>query len=177
MPGGDNRAVVRRFWREVFDGGNLEAADRLFAQDHLLDHPSLPGGGRGPEAVKAFVGVFRKMAPDLEVKVEEEVANGEKVVTRWSASGRAIDQEGPDDPGVAVSGVAIFRVADGEIRETWLQFQSLDEQPKLIPKSEGLRRQLAGEMTFASLGQASSFGLKCWIRPRTCRVADGHGPE
>lgn len=172
MRGGDNRAVVRRFWREVFDRGNLDVADGLFARDHVLDHPALTNGGRGPEAVKAFVGVFRKMAPELDVTVEEEIANGEKVVTRWSASGQAVDQEGDDDPGVVVSGVAIFRVSDGEIQETWLQFQSLDQKPRLVPKNEGLQSELAGAATLAPIGQEASFGLKCWLRPRTCRIAN-----
>lgn len=168
----DNKAVVRRFWREVFDGGDLEVADEIFAADHGLDHPALPEGGRGPEVVKAVVGVFRKMSPEIRVTVEDEISEGEKVVTRWSAGGRAIDQEGPDDPGVAVSGVAIFRVSGGEIHETWLRFQSLDDRPKRIPKSEKLRGELAREELFAPLGDEAAFGFKCWIRPWTCKVQE-----
>lgn len=165
----DNRAIVGRFWREVFGGGELEASREIFARDHVLYHPALAGDGRGPEAVGAVVALFRKMAPDLEVTVEDEIAEGEKVVTRWSARGRAVDQEGPDDPGVVVSGVAIFRVSGGEIRETWLQFHSLDDQPRRVPKDEGLRRELAGERLLAPIGDEASFSLKCWLRPRTCK--------
>jgi predicted SnoaL-like aldol condensation-catalyzing enzyme len=172
MRGEDNVDVVRRFWREVFGGGELEVADEIFAADHRLDHPALPEGGRGPEVVKAVVGVFRKLSPELRVSIEDEISEGEKVVTRWSARGRAIDQEGPEDPGVAVSGVAIFRVSDGVIRETWLQFQSLDDRPKRIPKSEELRRALASEDLFRSLGEEAAFGFKCWIRPWTCRLKE-----
>lgn len=172
MSAEDNKAVVRRFWQEVFGGGELEVADEIFAAGHGLDHPALPEGGRGPGVVKAVVGVFRKLSPELTVRVEDEIAEGDKVVTRWTASGRAVDQEGPDDPGVVVSGIAIFRVSDGEIQETWLRFQSLDDRPKRIPKSEELRRELAGEELFAPLGEEASFGFKCWIRPWTCRLQE-----
>ncbi len=177
MRGEDNKAVVRRFWREVFEAGDLDAADEIFARDHVLDHPVLPQGGRGPGAVKAIVRVFRKMAPELRVRVEEEIAEGEKVVTRWSARGRAVDQEGPDDPGVAVSGAAIFRVSEGEIRETWLRFQSLDDRPKRSPKDGKLRKELAEDEILAPLGQEASFGLKCLIRPRTCRLKEQNETE
>ena len=172
MSAEDNKAVVGRFWREVFGGGELEVADEIFAAGHGLDHPALPEGGRGPRVVKAVVGVFRKLSPELRVSVEDEIAEGDKVVTRWSVSGRAVDQEGPDDPGVVVSGVAIFRVSDGEIQETWLRFQSLDDRPKRIPKSEKLRKELAGEELFDPLGDEAAFGLKCWIRPRTCGLKE-----
>ena len=168
MDGGDNRAIVRRFWREVFDGGELDVADELFASGHAAHHPALPEDGRGPGIMKAFVAVVRKMSPGLRVTVEDEISEGEKVVVRWSAGGRAIDQEGPDDPGVAVSGIAIFRVSDGEIRETWLRFQSHDDRPRRRPKDAALRRQLVEEELFAPLGEVSAYGIKCWFRPRTC---------
>lgn len=171
MRGGDNKAVVRRFWREVLERGELDAADGIFARGHTVNLPLSPKNGRGPNAMKAIAGVFRRLSPDLRVSIEDEISEGEKVVTLWTVRGRAADQtEDPGDPGVVVSGVAVFRVSDGEIQETWLRFQSHDQGPRRVPKDARLRSELSEDPLFEPLGEAAAFNFKCWFRPRTCRT-------
>ncbi len=169
MRGDDDKDTVRRFWREVLEQGDLDAADELFARDHVVDLPLRPANDRGPNAIKAFAGVIQRMSTDLKVEIEDEISEGEKVVNRWTVRGRAVDQTtDPDDPGILVSGIAIFRVSGGEIRETWLRFQSHDRIPRRQPKDEALRKALREEPLYAPLGEPVAFGLKCWWRPRTC---------
>src|ERR687884_1889407 len=83
----DNTVIVRRFWEEVFNEGNLEIADELFASDHIFHQPNLSEEEHGPGVVKGVVAVLRKISSDIQVIIEDEIAAGDKVVTRWRASG------------------------------------------------------------------------------------------
>jgi len=117
MQAQDNKAVVRRFWEEVFNQRNLDVADELFAPDHVTHHPYVSEERRGPAPMKDFVSISRKISPDLAAVVEDEIAEGDKVVTRWTAKGELADklQGGDVDDEVAVSGISVFRVSDGKI--------------------------------------------------------------
>src|SRR3712207_5839688 len=88
----DNKAIVRRWFEECFNEGNLEMADELFAPNHVLHIPSIPAETLGVGPVKSVVRLFHKTLPDLEVGVEDEIAEGEKVVTSWTARGTLADE-------------------------------------------------------------------------------------
>ncbi len=142
-----NKAIVRRFWQRVFNEGNTEVADELFAPEHVTHHPYLSEESRGPAPMKGFVSISHKVVPDLEAVVEDEIAEGDKVVTRWRARGKLADKlQGDDDVDeVAVSGISVFRVSDGKIAETWLRFEAdLDESELPVPK-EGFLEWLLEE--------------------------------
>jgi len=55
----ENKAVVRRFLEEIFEGGNLELTNELFPSDYVLHDPSVPGEVQGPEGMKAYVSMYR----------------------------------------------------------------------------------------------------------------------
>jgi len=134
-----NKAIVRRFWQGVFNEGNIEIADELFAPEHVTHHPYLSEERRGPAPMKGFVSISHKVVPNLEAVVEDEIAEGDKVVTRWTARGKVADnlQGGEVDDEVAVSGISVFRVSDGKIEETWFRFEAdLDESEQPVPKEE-----------------------------------------
>ena len=82
------KAMQRRLFAEFFSQGKLEVADEIFAPDHIYYNPDTPEGIRGPEGMKQFVvGTFRGAFPDLQGTAEDQVAEGEKVVMRWTARG------------------------------------------------------------------------------------------
>ena len=85
----ENKAIVRRVNDEVFSQGNLDLVDELFSPNYVLHDPGIPGGElRGTEDFKQqWVGMFRTTFPDLQLSVEDQVAEGDKVVTRYTGRG------------------------------------------------------------------------------------------
>ena len=86
MPGDDNKALIRRFYREI-DEGNLDAIDELVAENYL-DHspPPFPWIGSGREGLRQSFRMFWDATPGRH-EIEDQVAEGDKVVTRLTAYG------------------------------------------------------------------------------------------
>ena len=116
----ENKAVIRRY-REIHNSGNLDALDQIVAPD-LVTHSNLPGVPPGLEGGKMGHQAFLTAFPDTQVTTDELIAEGEKVVERFTArgthTGPFMDMP-PTGKSFVVSGVSIFRVADGKIVEHW----------------------------------------------------------
>jgi predicted ester cyclase len=136
----ENKALVRRFYEEI-DKGNEEAMDELVAEDYL-DHspPPFPGLASGREGVKQAIKLFWKATPGYH-QIEDQIAEGDKVVTRLTAYGA---HEG-DLPGIPRTGnklemtaTVIHRVANGKIAEKWANKDVLGflQQLGVIPKPD-----------------------------------------
>ena len=115
-------AIARLFFDEVFSEGKLELVDELFATDYV-GHPSgAEEETQGPEGVKEYVAGLRGAVSDLTLTVQDHVAEGDKVVTRWTAQGTH-DGElmgiAPTGRKAAVTGITIQRVQDGRVVEGW----------------------------------------------------------
>ena len=118
----ENKAIFRRYVEEVSNEGNLELADEIF--DRYIAHQSDGSTEeRGPEDVKRFMGEFRQAFPDFRSVIEDQVAEGDKVVTRWRATGthqgefRGI---APTGNRIEVTGIGIFRFSEeGKVVESW----------------------------------------------------------
>ncbi len=136
-----NKATFRRYVEEVGNEGNLELADEIF--DSYLAHQS--DGSvleRGPEDVRRFMGEFRQAFPDFHSTIEDQIAEGDKVVTRWTMRGthqgefRGIAPTGEQ---ITVTGIGIFRFSDeGKVVESWDNFDQLGMMRQLgaIPAAE-----------------------------------------
>ncbi len=68
---------------------------------------------RGIEAFKQFVALFQALHPDLQFTIEDQIAEGDQVVTRWTARSPGLGTD------VAVTGISIHRLADGRFVESW----------------------------------------------------------
>jgi predicted SnoaL-like aldol condensation-catalyzing enzyme len=79
----ENKALARRVIEELFNAGNLEVADEIIAQDHVRHDPAMPEEGHGREDFKQFVNIYRSAFPDVHCEIEDQIAEGDKVVTRW----------------------------------------------------------------------------------------------
>jgi steroid delta-isomerase-like uncharacterized protein len=121
--------IQRRLFAEFFSQGKLEVADETFAPDHVYYNPDTPEGIRGPEGMKQFVvGTFRGAFPDLQGTVEDQIAEGDKVVIRWTARGThqgELQGIPPTGKGVKVAGMVISRSAEGKLAESWEVFDTL----------------------------------------------------
>ena len=134
----ENKAVVRHLIEEVVNAGNLGAAEELYAPDYAPGDASVSGDARGPEAAKRLVAAYRAAYPDFSMTVEDEVAEGDKVATRYVARGThegEISGVAPTGRRFEVSGICIHRVVDGRIVEGWWQANELGvlRQLGLIP--------------------------------------------
>jgi predicted ester cyclase len=107
-----NKELSRRF-TELFNTADDALAAEILAPDVVFHGTSGDGELRGIDAMKAFVAGYRRAFPDARSTVEDQVAEGDKVVTRWRAHGTR-DRE------FEMDGVTIERIAAGRIAEVWV---------------------------------------------------------
>jgi steroid delta-isomerase-like uncharacterized protein len=118
----ENKALVRRFYEEVWNQGNLDAAYDVFTNNYVR-HDLRPGGApSGPEGQKLIAGMFRAAFPDVQLNVEFMVAEADMVVARWTMGGThqgAWAGIPPTGKRMSFAGVNIFRIAEGKVVEIW----------------------------------------------------------
>src|ERR671931_626547 len=85
MSAEQNAALVRRAIEEIWNGGDLDLADVLFAPDYVNHDGLIPDLVCGPEAIKISVALYRTAFPDLQISMEELITDGETVVLYWTA--------------------------------------------------------------------------------------------
>ena len=117
----DNKALVRRLFEEVYNRGDLDRVGELLSADYV-DHTVPPGKYAGREGLKRSVAKQRASSSDLHITIEEQIAEGDKVVTRTIGSGTH-DRErfmglAPTGERMTMKHI-IIRVVEGKIVEEW----------------------------------------------------------
>lgn len=140
MSAEENKAIFRRYVEEVGNEGKLELADEIFDRyrAHQADSSVLE---RGPEDVKRFMGEFRDAFSDFHTTIEDQIAEDDKVVTRWRMRGihngefRGI---APTGNKLEITGIGIFRFSGGKVVESWDNLDQLGMMRQLgvIPSEE-----------------------------------------
>lgn len=141
MPTEENKAIARRLSEEVYSRGNLDVADEIYAPGFVGHDPNSPGEMRGSEGVKQLASAYRGAFPDLQVTVEDQVTEGDKVATRWRARGT---HQGelmgilPTGNRVEMTGINFSRVSGGKIVEEWYNYDALGlmQQLGVVPPPE-----------------------------------------
>jgi steroid delta-isomerase-like uncharacterized protein len=123
-----NKEIVRRYSEQFWGSGDEAVADELFAEA-IVDHsPAIPDQPPGREGEKRALAVFRSAFPDLRVTTEDIIAEGDKVVLRWTARGTHRG-ELPGLPATGqeatLKGIDILRLAEGRIVERWAEYDNL----------------------------------------------------
>ena len=123
----ESKALVRRWFDEVWNKGRVDAISEMLADDGIVHGLSEDASQplRGPSGFLPFHAQFREAFPNIEVSVEDQIAEGEMVATRCSVRGKhAGDSLGFAATGspVEFTGVAITRIKDGKIVEAWNNF-------------------------------------------------------
>ncbi|TDG06366.1 ester cyclase [Paraburkholderia guartelaensis] len=119
--------MVRAFIEEVLNQGQIDAAERFFWED-MVEQVPFPGQGPGVEGLKDVVRAMRAAFPDMHWRVEEQLTEGDRVLTRfeWTGTHRGaflgVDATGRS---VKVWGMVIDRFQDGRIKETRLIMDTL----------------------------------------------------
>jgi steroid delta-isomerase-like uncharacterized protein len=123
----ENKKVLEAFVEDVINQGRLERADDLVGPDFVELDP-FPGQQQGREGLKDVIGGLRAAFPDIHWVVEEVVAEGDKVVSRftWTGTHRATFLGIPStDKKVTVKGVVIDRLADGKMADSRILMDTL----------------------------------------------------
>ena len=136
----ENKALVRRWFRET-DQSNDGIVEELCSPDYVDHSPPMPGMGTGNTAVRNANAALRAAFPDTVHTVEDQIAEGDRVVTRLRAratfSGEILGIP-PNGKVVEITGISIHRVADGKLVEHWANFDSLTfmQQLGVVPAPE-----------------------------------------
>jgi steroid delta-isomerase-like uncharacterized protein len=139
----ENKAAVRRFMEELFGGGKAELVDEVLDPDFVCHDPNSETGEiRGADTIKGEVGYFHNAFPDFFWRVDDQVAEGEKVTTRYTLGGTH-QGEFFGVPGsgrrVEISGINIDRFEGGKLVEEWASYDLLGGMRQIgaIPESQG----------------------------------------
>jgi steroid delta-isomerase-like uncharacterized protein len=123
-----NKSIGRRLIEQVWNQGNFAVVDELIASDYI-GHSSMPDGEtQGREGYRQFFSALRQAFPNLQVTIEDQIAAGDRVVTRWTARGTHKGQfQGipPTGKQGAITGITIDRIANGKVVECWTNADDL----------------------------------------------------
>jgi len=134
----DNKALVRRFYEEVWNRGNVDVAAEVFAEAYVRHDLRPSQAAPGPRGQATIASDFRAAFPDLQMRVDLVVAEGDLVAARWTTEGTntgAWAGRAPTGKHAVFSGVNIFRFEDGKVAELWNHRDDL-----------GLMQQLGAEI-------------------------------
>lgn len=132
MPVEANKAIARRLFEEFWDRKNLDVADELLAANYI-------GSSPGPAGFKRSASADFSAFPDLRVSIEDQIAEGDKVVVRWTAygthKGSLFGIPATNKP-VTLKGISIYRFIDEKIVEQWTNIDSIGmlRQLEILPQ-------------------------------------------
>ena len=133
-----NKAIARQFFEEAYNTGNVALLEQLLAPVYV-DEKAPPGTPRGPEGIAAVITMFRLAFPDLHFTIEDQVAEGDKVATRYTFRGTqqgelmGIPSTGKQ---VSIGGISIYRITDGKMQQAWIEYDMLGllQQLGVVPR-------------------------------------------
>ena len=132
----ENKALVRRWFEEVWNQGRADAIDEMFDENGiahgLSDDPANPI--KGPSNFRPFHTLFRQAFPNMMIVVEDVVAEGDKVAARCSVRARHegdfLEKAATQAP-VEFTGITIVRIDNGKIVEAWNNFDFMTMQRQI----------------------------------------------
>jgi len=132
----ENKELERRIYEEIYNKKNMAAIEQFVATDWVC-HPPLPGMASGIEGMKQQHAMTNAAFPDMQVKLEDIVAEGDKVACRWTATATHKGEfMGMPATGkqVTITGIHIDRIAGGKIVETWNYSDMMEAMQQLGTK-------------------------------------------
>jgi steroid delta-isomerase-like uncharacterized protein len=135
-----NKALVRR-WLAEMDKRNLHIVDELVAVDYIDHNPPIPDLAPGREGVKQANALLLTAFPDATHTIEDQIAEGDKVVTRMTVRGTFVGEYlgiPPHGKQITAEGIMIHRIAGGQMVEHWAMADNwrLFQQLGVIPPLE-----------------------------------------
>ena len=122
-PSADAKAIAQRYFEEILNQGSGAAIDAIIAPDVVFRNP--PAVVKGIEGFRKLVASLRGAFPDLHFTLEDELAEGNKVATRWVMRGTQGARK------LNVSGMDIFLIENGKVREIWVNMDTLAQAQQM----------------------------------------------
>lgn len=122
-----NRAIVHRFVEEAYNAGNLALLDDLCAVDFVNHDPAQPAV-RDLQALKQLWLAQRAAFPDVRTTIEDVIAEGDRVVKRFTVRGTHTGEFNgiaPTGRQFTLEGIDILRISEGKIQEIWYGYDTL----------------------------------------------------
>ena len=143
-----NKAILRRYFEEVYNRGNLDALDELIAPDYVahLAASSPYREIRGRDAQRGYIAAARTMLPDFHITLEDLIPEGDKVVVRSTVRGTHRGEGlglAPTGKQVTMTGIDFFRIVvpedrvnEGRVGEVWLEIDAMGgmQQMGVVPE-------------------------------------------
>jgi hypothetical protein len=108
----ENMYIVRRYFEQLWNGGDMSVADEIIAPDYGTSRAAM----KGPEVVKLYIAAHRAAHPHLRFTILSLVSAGDKVIATWVK--HCANGSGPQK-GPAISGLSVYRLVGGKIAQTW----------------------------------------------------------
>jgi steroid delta-isomerase-like uncharacterized protein len=124
----ENKTVMRRILTEIVNQGNLALAEELVAPDYVYRAPGSPEY-HGPNGMRDLVSSYRSAFPDLQLEIQEMIAEGDKVVTHYTLRGtHQGNLEGipPTGKQMVTPAIIISTFRDGKLIEEYEVIDTLD---------------------------------------------------
>jgi steroid delta-isomerase-like uncharacterized protein len=136
-----NKALARRVFDDVLNGRSLDLLDELAASDYI-EHNPLPGQGSGIDGIRDRYTIVLN-AFDPHFTIEDVIAEGDKVVLRWTNSGTHVGEfpgMPPTGRSFRIPGIEIWRVENGKLAEHWdvVDVFGQLQQLGLLPQPDGV---------------------------------------
>jgi steroid delta-isomerase-like uncharacterized protein len=137
----ENKALARRWAEDLMNQRNVDVAEEIYASDFVGHDPTMPEEVRGVEGRKEFYSMYLIAFPDAQITIEDQLAEGDTVATRWTGRGThqgELMSVPPSGKRVEVAGVTISRIEGGKIVEEWDNYDALGMMQGIgaIPEQE-----------------------------------------
>jgi serine phosphatase RsbU (regulator of sigma subunit) len=164
----ENKAIFRRYAEEVGNQQNFELVDEIFERyiSHQPDGSTLV---RGPEDVKRFHREFHSAFSNFHINIEEQIAEGDKVVSRYTMRGthqRAFRGMAPTGKEVELKAVTIFRFSpEGKVVETWDSYDQLSLMRHSVEQELQVARSIQQASLPKEVPQLEGWQISPFYRP------------
>lgn len=123
-----NKKISARIFNEMWNGKRPELAKELFTTDAAFVDPHIPIPAKGIEGHAAYLQLFMKAIPDLHFTIEEQVAEGNAVVTRLTSTGTHKGEllgVAPTNKKAKLPAIVIHRFRNDKVAETFVMWDAL----------------------------------------------------
>lgn len=124
----DNKLIIRRVFEEIWNRNDFSLIDQVYAPEYVAHVAGSPRDIEGPEQFKQFVALHGVLTSELHFSVDDQIAEGDRVATRWTATSTTASgliAGGDDVQTVTVTGISIHRLAEQKIVESWDNWDAL----------------------------------------------------
>ena len=136
----ENKALLRRAWDEIYGHGRLDSIEEFVLDDVIAHEPD--GDVRGIEEFKRYLATYLAAFPDTSTTIEDVVAEGDNVVSRYTVRGThtgTTEEYGPPTGRqIVMEGITLYRFTTGKLAEMWDRYDNLAVMRQLGLASEAV---------------------------------------